>query len=193
MNSTIYDDQQLAPRRHRVTVEAYHRMGEAGIFDEDDRIELIDGELINMAPIGTRHAYTVNLLTRFFAKQASDEKLVCIQNPIQLGDYGELEPDVAIVVNRDYTKQHPQPQDVLLVIEVAETSLSHDRDRKMPYYANYSIPEVWIIDLEGQRMEVYREPLVIEQTYREVKTFAKGKVAAVKVPEVEIVIENLWS
>ena len=100
-------------------------MGEAGIFNEDDRVELIDGDLIDMAPIGPRHAYTVNLLNRFFTKQVSDEKLVCIQNPVQLGSYGEPEPDVAIVVNREYAKaeQHPQPQDVLLLIEVAETSL----------------------------------------------------------------------
>ena len=170
-------------------------MGEAGIFNEDDRLELIDGDLIDMAPIGTRHAYAVNLLNRFFTKQVSDEKLVCIQNPVQLGSYGEPEPDVAIVVNREYAKaeQHPQPQDVLLLIEVAETSLDHDRDRKIPFYARYEIPEVWIVDLEGQRVEIYLEPLKIEKTYREVTSLVEGKVTAMGVPEVEIVIADLWS
>jgi Uma2 family endonuclease len=192
MNSTVCGDPVIAPTRHRLTVEEYHRMGEAGIFDEDDRIELIDGELIDMAPIGTRYAYIVNLLTRFFVKQASDEKLVCIQNPVQLGDHGEPEPDVAIVVNRNYAKQHPQSQDILLLIEVADASVEYERDKKIPFYAHYRVPEVWVVDLRRQRVEVHREPLTAEKRYRDVVRFAKGKLAAINIPEVEIVIENMW-
>ena len=192
MNSSLFDIPFTAPARHRLTVDEYHQMGEAGIFGEDDQVELIDGELIDMAPIGTQHAYIVNLLTRFFAKQASDERLVCVQNPIQLGDHGEPEPDVAVVANHNYAKRHPQPQDIFLLIEVADISLDYEREKKIPFYARFGIPEVWIVNLRERQVEVHRDPATTENRYRNVRQFTEGILTAADVPEVEIVIENLW-
>lgn len=168
-------------------------MGEAGIFGEDDRIELIDGELIDMAPIDSRHAYTVSLLTRLFVKQAAADGLVSIQNPIQLGDHGEPQPDIAIVVNREYFTHHPQANDVLLIIEVAETSLDYDRNHKIPYYARFAIPEVWLVDVDGKRIEVYREPVPAESRYGRTESHTQGYLVAVGLPEIQVVIEDLWS
>lgn len=193
MNTTVCEDQVAVPARHQLTVAEYQSMGECGVFSEDERIELIDGELIDMAPIGSRHAYTVSLLNRLFVKQAAENRLVNIQNPIQLGDHSEPEPDVTVVVNRDYSQQHPQADDVLLLIEVADTSLDFDRTVKTPMYAQFSIPEFWIVDLEAKRIEVYREPLSAERSYREVALYTNGQLVAKTIPEVILAVETLWS
>lgn len=193
MNSPVCDDQPMAPTRHRVTVDAYHRMGNAGIFGEDDRVELIDGELIDMAPIGSRHAYVVDMLNRVFVKHVEQTRLVRVQNPIQLGEFGEPEPDIAVVRNGAYFDHHPQATDVSLIIEVADTSLDYDRSNKLPFYARYGIPEVWIIDLDGKRVDVYRNPLTGEQKYREITRYSQGFVVAEGIPEVEVQVADLWS
>ncbi len=192
MNSTVRDDQAMVPTRHRLTVEEYHCMGDAGIFSEDDRVELIDGELVDMAPIGSRHAYIVDVLNRLFVKNVARTRLVRVQNPIQMGDFGEPEPDIAIVHNAAYFDHHPQASDVLLIIEVAETSLDYDRTTKLPFYARYGVPEVWIIDLNGKSLVRYRNPITSEQKYREVTDFPQGTVVAEEITEVEIRIDTLW-
>jgi Uma2 family endonuclease len=147
-------------RRHRLTIEAYHRMGEAGILPSGARVELIDGELIDMPPIGSRHAGTVNHVDRILQRAVGDRAVVQIQNPIVLGMHSELLPDLALVRPRQdfYKSSHPRAEDVLLIIEVAESSLRYDTEIKVPLYAHHDVPEVWIVDLERECLTRYLEP-----------------------------------
>jgi Uma2 family endonuclease len=149
----------LSARRRRLTVAEYHKMGEAGILDEDSRVELIEGELIQMAPIGTPHASTIDHLTRLIVKRTEDV-IVRIQNPIGLGDYSEPEPDIVLAKGKPggYSKKHPGPKDILLVIEVCDTTLQFDRQVKVPLYARHKVPEVWLLDLSDEQVEIYRKP-----------------------------------
>ena len=177
------------PARRRLTIEEYHRLGEAGVLREDDRVELIEGELIHMAPIGSRHAECVSRLNRLFNRQT--EALVRVQDPIQLSEHSEPEPDIAIVRNRNYAEAHPGPNDMLLLVEVSDTSLSDDRDIKVPLYARHGIPEVWLVDLVRERLEIYLGPTA--QGYRQaLRPRAGDVITASRVPEVNLDIDVLW-
>lgn len=148
--------------RHRFTVEEYRRMGEAGIFSEDDRVELIDGEVVEMAPIGERHIESVMRLTRLISRWtfvASEIGLfVSVQNPLALGELGEPQPDLTLVRRRGDRSGMPIAEEALLVVEVAATSLIYDRETKLPLYARAGIPEVWLVDLNAGEIRVYSEP-----------------------------------
>lgn len=146
--------------RRKLDVADYHRMAEAGILGEDDRVELIEGELIEMAPIGSPHAGTVNGLTHLLVRAVGDRAVVAVQNPVRLGPYSEPQPDVALLRPRadSYRGATPITADVLLLIEVADRSLRYDRTVKLPLYARHGISEVWLIDLESRTVEVHREP-----------------------------------
>ncbi len=117
--------------RRRFTVHEYHRMGEAGILHEDDRIELLDGELVEMAAIGTRHFSCVNRLNHLLVGRVGDDVIVSVQNPVRLNEYTEPQPDVALIRARDYSESLPTPDDVLLLIEVSDTTLAYDRGLKL--------------------------------------------------------------
>ena len=146
-------------KRHRFTVEEYHRMGETGLLGEDDRVELIDGEVVEMAAIGTRHFACVVNLTHVLMKSCGDRYFVSVQNPLTLGEVTEPQPDLSLLKARpDPSGSLPGPEDVALVIEVSDTTLSYDRNVKLPRYAAASVPEVWIVDLEDGRIEVHSEP-----------------------------------
>lgn len=144
----------------RFTVDEYYRMAEVGILGPDDRVELLDGEIVEMSPIGSRHAATVTRLQRLFERGAADRSIVRVQQPVRLDRYSEPEPDVAVVAVREdfYAAGHPTPRDVLLIVEVADTSLRYDRHRKLPSYARAGIPEVWLVDLTVDRVETHRAP-----------------------------------
>lgn len=146
--------------RRRFTVEEYHRMALAGILGEDDRVELIEGEIVTMTPIGVRHAACVRRLNRLLSARIGDRAIVDVQNPICLSEHSEPQPDVALLRPRpdDYAHAHPRPEDVLLVVEVAETSAESDRAVKLPLYAGAGIAEVWIVDLTAETVEVHRGP-----------------------------------
>jgi Uma2 family endonuclease len=143
------------------TVAQYNRMGEAGILTEDDRVELIEGEIIEMSSIGRRHAACVGRLTNLLSKLLAESAIVWVQNPIVLDDYSEPQPDVALLRRRDDFYEHslPAPADVLLVIEVADTTLDYDRQIKVPLHARAGIAEVWIVNLMDEQVEVYAEPV----------------------------------
>ncbi|XZE21716.1 Uma2 family endonuclease [Pirellulaceae bacterium SH449] len=145
--------------RHLFTVNQYHEMIEHGIFQEDEPIELIRGEIIRKLPIGNPHAAAVNRLNRLLSKQLPDEALLSIQNPIWLGD-SEPEPDVAILSFREdlYASRRPMAEDVLLLIEVADSSLAYDREIKGTVYAETGIFEYWIVNLNQATVEVYLDP-----------------------------------
>ncbi|HKS28375.1 MAG TPA: Uma2 family endonuclease [Pyrinomonadaceae bacterium] len=150
----------LQVAKHFFTVEQFERMGEAGILTEDARFELIEGEILEMAPIGSRHAGCVLFLSRFLNRAVGDIAFVSTQNPIQLDDFTQPQPDVALLRLSDdfYRSSHPKPQDVLLLIEVADTTVDYDRLVKLPLYAKAGIPEVWIINLPAELIEIYSAP-----------------------------------
>lgn len=147
-------------KKRLFTAAEYEAMERAGILTEDDRVELIEGEIIQKMPIGSRHAACVLRLTRAFSQGVQDRALVSVQNPVRLGEYSEPEPDLVLVRPRAdfYAGAHPGPADVLLLVEVADTALPFDREVKLPLYGRFAIPEVWIVDLEGGRVEVFRDP-----------------------------------
>lgn len=177
--------------RYRLTVRDYHRMADAGIFSEDDAVELIDGEIVEMPPIGSRHAECVDRLTLMLIEQLHGTYRVRVQNPLGLGEYGEPEPDLVVVENRSYADAHPQAQDVRLLIEVGDSSAGHDRDLKLPFYARHAIPEVWLIDLQAQSIEMYREPH--GEHYRHLLRPARDEViSGVRLPEIKIPLAQIW-
>jgi len=137
-----------------ITRQEYHKMAEAGILSEDDKVELINGEIINMSPIGSKHAAIVSLLSSSLHKQLEESFLIWIQNPIVLNDTSEPEPDLVVLSKREdhYLESHPKANDVLLVIEVASSSLLYDKEIKSSLYAQSGIPEYWIVNIESDQI-----------------------------------------
>lgn len=146
--------------KHWFTVAEYDRMGETGILTEDDRVELVEGEIIEMSPIGERHAARVDALAELFHEQLQRRAIVRVQNPIQLGSFSEPQPDVVLLKRRDdfYRRAHPTADDVLLVVEVSDTTIEYDRQIKVPLYARAGIAEVWIVNLVDEQIEIYARP-----------------------------------
>lgn len=142
------------------TVEEYYKMADAGIFAPEDRVELIDGEIIQMSPIGIRHAGCVNGATQVFAEAFRGRAVVSVQNPLQLSDYTEPQPDVVLLRPRKdtYRGKNIEASDALLVLEISDTTLAYDRGVKLHRYAAANVTEVWIEDLEANRLLVYRDP-----------------------------------
>jgi Uma2 family endonuclease len=181
-----------APARHRIDVDAYYKMAEAGILPNAHRVELIDGEIFDMPAIGSPHAAITNRLARHFARAVADGlTLVSVQNPLRLDAYNEPEPDLMLLRPRadDYRDSHPGAADVLLVIEVSESSLTYDRGTKLALYAKFGVPEVWIVDLLGAAIEVYREPK--EGGYASRERLTSGALAPLLVPGAAIDVTAL--
>lgn len=152
--------EEFPEMKHRITAEAYHRMGEAGVLAADARTELIEGEILDMAPIGSRHASVVDRLTSLMVAAAGAKAIVRVQGPVRLGDLSEPEPDIVLLKPRaDYYRDAlPGAADVLLMVEVADTTQRLDRRVKVPLYARHGVPEVWVIDLENALVHFHRVP-----------------------------------
>jgi Uma2 family endonuclease len=150
----------FTPQRRRLSADQFEQMGRTGILGPDERVELLDGELIEMPPIGSRHAAAVDFLSMHFARAVGDAALVRTQNPLRLADDSEPQPDLMLLrpAADRYRSAHPRPADVLLLIEVADATLRFDREIKLPLYARHGVTEVWILDLDAERLEIYREP-----------------------------------
>jgi Uma2 family endonuclease len=148
------------PRRHRLSVSDYYRMAEVGILSPDARVELIDGEIIDMAPIGSRHNAIVDRLAARLQIAVGESAIVRTQGSVSLGSYSEPEPDIALLRPRadSYWSVQAGAADILLLVEVAGSSLRYDRDVKIPLYARHLVPEVWLIDTEALRLTQYRSP-----------------------------------
>ena len=146
--------------KKRFTVDEYYRMAEAGILRPEDRLELIDGEIIQMSPIGLRHMGRVNRANTLLIRAFGEKAVVSPQNPVQLSDWTEPQPDIVVFKPRSdfYESKKPTPSDVFLVMEISDTSLGYDLKIKLPYFAAALIPEVWIQDINGDILHVFRDP-----------------------------------
>ena len=177
----------------RLGVDAYHQMIDNGIFDEDDRVELIEGELRAMPPIKPDHAGKTNRLNRLLNLRVGDEALVTVQNPLTLPPHSEPEPDLMLLRPRDdfYERANPTPKDTLLVIEICDSSLRYDQEVKVPLYAAHGVPEVWLVDLQHRRLEIYREPgtdgyrLILRPDPTEV-------ISPVLLPSLRVPVKDVW-
>jgi Uma2 family endonuclease len=148
------------PRRHRITVDHYYRMADVGLFAPDERVELINGEIIDMPPMGSRHASKLQQLATALTLSIGARAILRQQLPLRLSEDSEPMPDITVVSPRadQYSESHPGAADALLVVEVSESTLRYDRDVKVPMYAACGVPEVWIIDLKANRLRAYRSP-----------------------------------
>ncbi len=160
--------------RRYFTVDQYQRMGAAGVFSEDDRVELVEGEILMMTPIGSRHAAIVKRLARLFNNLLGERAIVSVQDPIVLSDFSEPQPDIALLKARDdfYAEALPTATDVFLIVEVADRSLEYDHDVKLPAYARSGIPEFWLADLSAETIRVHTEPA--NGVYRTLRSYQRG-------------------
>ncbi|HZS48799.1 MAG TPA: Uma2 family endonuclease [Blastocatellia bacterium] len=169
------------------TVDEYNRMTTAGILTEDDRVELIRGELIRMSPIGSGHAACVKRLNNILGKKASAYAIISVQDPVQIDNYSLPQPDLALLTSRAdfYSHSHPTGNDVLLIIEVSDTSIEYDRNVKLPLYAEASIIEVWLVNLREDRIEVYSRP--VAGKYKDVRFVNRGEsISPIALPDVTV-------
>lgn len=146
--------------RHRFSVDDYHAMADNDVLKPDDRVELIEGEIVDMTPIGSRHAAVVDLLTRWLVIGCGARAIVRVQGPVRLDPFSEPQPDLTLLAPRDdfYRLKAADPADVLLLVEVADSSLQYDRAVKLPLYARSGVREVWLVDLVQNQVGVYRDP-----------------------------------
>ena len=174
-------DTTVELKRRRFTLEEYHRMGEVGIFHGDDRVELIEGEIVEMSPIGRLHAGTVDRIAHVFSRRLGERAIVRVQNPIVFTRLvSEPQPDVTLLVPRSdfYTSGHPGPADILLVVEVMDSTVAYDRGVKLRLYARAGIVEVWLANLNTHRIEVYRRPTA--EGYGESRVVEPGEPLAIQ-------------
>lgn len=153
-------EEEILVRRRRFTVDEYHRMGEAGVLHEDDRVELIDGEVISMPPIGDDHSSVVDRLNEQLVTGLTPRATIRVQNPVKIDRHSEPQPDLLLLRPRDdfYGSATPGPDDVLLAIEVGDSSVRFDREVKAPLYARTGIAELWLVDLGARDVRVCRRP-----------------------------------
>jgi Uma2 family endonuclease len=179
--------------RPKLSLEDYYKMGEAGILGEDSRVELIEGELIDMAPIGSRHVRAVNILTELLVPQARGVAVVSVQNPVSLPPDNGPQPDIALLKPRadDYGDSLPTAQDVLLIIEVADTTAKYDREVKAALYARHGVQEFWLVDLQEKAVEIYQEPG--SKGYRKLlRPESVETISPVSLPDVHVPLGEIW-
>lgn len=179
---------QTVAQRRLFTVSDYYKMAEAGILSPEDRVELIRGEILKMSPIKSPHAGIINKLVKMLFRQLDDRATIASQNPLHINKFSEPEPDIIVARFRDdeYIERHPRPEDVLLLIEVADSSLAFDRKVKTPLYAQAGIPEYWIVNLNDRQIEIFRQPsagdysekLIVKNTETAVCSTIEFSVAA---------------
>lgn len=170
----------------------YHRMIDAGILAEDDRVELIEGDIVKMSPIGSRHAACVKRLNSICNRKAGQSFIVSVQDPIHLDDFSEPQPDIALLKHRDdfYSNSLPATDDVMLVIEVANTSVEADRNVKLPLYARAGIPEVWLANLPEDRVEAHSNP--VKGVYQKIRVFRRGESLSPElIPDLVVKVEEI--
>ena len=188
------DDASLVLTRHKLSVEDYYRMADAGILGEDDRVELIEGELIDMAPIGQDHATIVDRLNEALVLACAKRAIVSAQNRLRLNRLNEPQPDFSVLRRRaDFygTGERAGPSDALLVVEVADGSLRFDRTVKLPLYAQSGVAEVWLVDVKRRSVETYRRP--VGDRYSETSVHVRGEALALSAaPEIRVQVDEIF-
>ncbi|MEM9719457.1 MAG: Uma2 family endonuclease [Bacteroidota bacterium] len=171
-----------------ITVSEYHQMVEARILAPKDRVELIQGKIIHMSPIGSPHAHIIDVFTLLFIEKLGRKAVARVQNPVTLGEYSEPEPDLVLAKSPHgrYSHQHPGPEDILLVVEVASSSLRVDKEVKIPLYAKFGIPKVWLVDLEKEEIWVYSSPENNE--YLNLEIIRRGESQQLELPALSLEI-----
>lgn len=185
-------DRELQVRKRLFNVEEYHRMVEAGIISERDRVELIEGEIVEMSPIGSRHAAHVDSLVALLSRQIGESAIIRVQSTVKFSETMELQPDLSLLKPRKdfYASEHPKPDDVLLLIEVANTSLKYDHKVKSPLHARVGIPETWIVDLTTDTIERHTQPA--SDGYRETVRFKRGDTLESKIfPDLRLAVSDI--
>jgi Uma2 family endonuclease len=185
---------EVAATRRRFTRDEYYRMAEAGILRPRDRVELIRGEIVEMSPIGRRHRAFVDNLAELLVLRLAGRAIVSVQQPVILADDTEPEPDLTVLRRRPvpYKEREAYAEDVLLLIEVADTSLAYDRSTKLRLYAEAGIPEYWVVDCEAETVEVYRDPGA--DRYRTVHRVAGAAALSVQAfPDVELSAADIFA
>ena len=178
--------------RKRFTTREYEQIIAAGVIAEDDRVELLEGEIVEMSPIGPSHSACIDRLNQLLQRMVGDSAIVRVQSPIRLSEYSAPQPDLTLLQPRHdfYASGHPEPEEILLLIEVSESSLSYDRAVKLPLFALAGIPEVWIVALLPQVIEVYRSPG--ENGYGETQTLRRGdSLSAINLPELALIVDSV--
>ena len=181
----------LSPQPYRITTHDWHQMG--NIFTAEQHLQLINGKITEMAPIGHKHAGHLKYLVHFFRQQLADNTVLSIQDPLLCNDFSEPEPDL-MLLNPDahfYKNRHPNASDVLLLIEVSDSTLQFDRTQKLELYAKQGINDYWIVNLNEQRLEVYRQPKA--DTYQQQQTLLAGEfIQPLKFPEISLAIADIF-
>ena len=181
------------PTKYRLTVEQYYKMAEVGILGTEQRTELIEGEIIEMSAIGTKHAICVSNLSELLTLRTIQIAHVRQQNPVHLSDHSEPQPDIALVKRPSnlYVDCHPTCEDIFLLIEVSDSTLKYDREIKIPLYAKAGIPEVWIANIEAQIFEVYRLPS--QDGYQKIQSYSKGEVIQIELlADISIAVDDIF-
>jgi Uma2 family endonuclease len=172
-------------------VAEFDRLTAAGILSEDDRVELLDGQINVMAPIGDNHRWILDRLTEFLVEQHRNRYRVGIQNPLRLDETNEPQPDL-VLYDRRLLRRHPSPTDTYLIVEIADASLSYDQGLKVPAYASAGIRELWVIDLVRNQIHVYRDPSTSDKRYRSVTTIDRlTPIAPLAFPDLQIRLSDL--
>lgn len=182
------------PKRHRIDVDQYYKMAEVGLLAPDARTELIEGEVIDMAPIGVSHARTVHLLSKWLYAHIGEQAELIVQLPVRLGSHSEPQPDLTLLKASHtlYKQSHPTAADVLLIIEVSDTTIKFDRGEKLGLYAKHGIPEVWVIDLNDKRLHRARDPQANQ--YRTTDTLTPSQIVApAALPDLRLELSQLFS
>lgn len=179
------------PTRHQFTTEDLRHFVAVGVLSEDDRVELIDGDLIDMSPINEPHANTVDNLNASLSTDRHADVRVRIQNPVRLSDMSIVQPDIAVVIEQSYRSRHPDAADALLLIEVSDSTLTFDLRTKVPLYARSGIAEVWVVDINAQVLHRFRQPEGSE--YRVVEELVAGDTASIgALPGVSLSVADIF-
>jgi Uma2 family endonuclease len=190
--TTYRSDIEFVPTHHKMSAPQFQKLANAGAF-EDAHVELFDGEIFNMSPVGAEHAALVRRLTEALREVFGKKYIIAVQDPIRLDDYTQPQPDLTVLHRRDdfYAAKLPEPADILLVIEVADTTRLYDRNTKMPRYARSSIPELWIIDVPTKQIEQYTQPR--EAGYRTVQYHSQGEtLTCTSIENLTLAIDDIF-
>ena len=180
--------------RRRFCVKEYFMMAKAGVFGEDDRVELVDGEIVDMAAVGSYHAGCVDVLNYQFSKRVPEGVIVRVQSPVKLNEITTFQPDLAILHPRDdfYMDSHPTPKDVLLVIEVSDSSVAYDRNVKIPRYALAGVPEVWQVNLVYGFVDKFSDLDTTTVRYRSVARYSHSqRITPTLLPDISLEIDKI--